>query len=235
MRQTAGKEAMQKITRRRFLGLGALTPLVTVGCRGGMPTIFGYQLGGQALYDSNISTIYVPVFKNRTFQTTPYRGFEVDITQAVIDQIGAVTPYHVVSNPDNADTELIGVLAAMGKQLYNRTQQNMVREGELQVRVDVVWRDLRNGKILSAPRKVRPSTGVVTPAPGDAPPIPFDPNTFIPPPADFPQDAVPTQVFGQGRYLPELGESNASAMARVQNRIATQIVSMMEKQWGGAR
>ena len=57
------------------------------GCQNG-PAIFGYQLGADALYDPNIRTVYVPVFNNRAFQTTPHRGFEVDVTQAVVREIG---------------------------------------------------------------------------------------------------------------------------------------------------
>src|SRR5437870_7404538 len=132
---------MPTFTRRRFLGL-TLAPVAAAGCQGGFPTIFGYRLGAEALYDTNIKTVYVPTFQNRAFQTTPYRGFEVDITQALIREIGRVTAYKVTSNVDAADTELIGVLMLIEKHKMNSTQQNSVRDGELQVSVDVLWRDL---------------------------------------------------------------------------------------------
>jgi hypothetical protein len=219
---------MSPLTRRRFLGFSATLPLALASCRSGVPTIFGYQIGAAALYDDRISTIYVPVFTNRAFQTTPYRGFEVDVTEAVIREIGTKTPYRVVSDPLKADTELLGNIVSITKNIMNRTQQNTVRDGEVIVAVDVVWRDLRDGTILSAPRKYRlPGT----PAPGDTPPIPFDPTINPPPPLPEPATLVPARIVAEGRYVMELGETNASAAKRVQNQIATQIVSMMEKSW----
>jgi hypothetical protein len=224
---------MAQLTRRRWLALTVLSPVVgTLGCRGGAATLFGYQLGADALYDPNIRTVYVPTFQNRAFQTTPYRGFEIDITKAVVDEIGRVTPFRVVSDPGRADTELIGVVVAIDKQVRNRTQQNTAREGELQVSVDVIWRDLRDGTILSAPRKPRlPNVAPTSPTGADPPPVPFDPNVPPAPPVTVPAEAVPTRITAFGRYLPELGETNASAMKRVQTQLAQQIVSMMERKW----
>ncbi len=223
---------MPRLTRRRFLSFASLAPLTgVVGCKGGIPTLFGYQLGADALYDPNIKTVYVHSFQNRAFQTTPYRGLEVEITKAVVDEIGRVTSFRVVSDPLKADTELIGVVIGLDKQLRNRTQQNTAREGELQVSVDVLWRDMRDGTILSAPRKPRALNVAPTATPGDLPSIPFDPNVPVPPPPTPLPETVPTRITAYGRYLPELGETNASAMKRVQNQIAVQIVSMMEKKW----
>ena len=36
-----------------------------VGCQGGPPTVLGYQLGADAIYDCDIRTVYVPTFSNR--------------------------------------------------------------------------------------------------------------------------------------------------------------------------
>lgn len=217
-------------TRRRFLRLAALAPLGgLLGCQG-TPSVFGYKLGAGALYDQNIKTVYVPIFVNRAFQTNPYRGFENDITKAVIDEIGRTTSFRVTSDPAKADTELLGVVSQIYKNILNRTQQNQVREGELVVNVDVVWRDLRDGTILSAPRGGRPNPppGAVDP---NNPPVPFDPSIPVPPVACDPGQPVPVRITAVGRFIPELGETNASAMNMVQNRLAVQIVSMMEKRW----
>lgn len=218
--------------RRAFLSwLGGAT-LAVMGCQNTTPLhLFGYRLGADALYDPNIRTVYVPVFANRALQTTPYRGFEVDLTQAVIREIGRTTSFRVVSDSERADTELIGVIVGIQKQILNRTQQNMVRDGDLIVTVDVVWRDLRDGTILSAPRKgTRPPAASL---PGDILPIPgpFDPT--LPPPAPLPEapQLIPTRLVASGRYLPELGETSSSAAKRVQDQLATQIVSMMERPW----
>jgi Lipopolysaccharide-assembly len=230
-KQCRGAESMVKFTRRSFFRLVATTPLAgLVGCRSGCPSIFGYQLGAGALYDSNIDTVFVHAFNNRALQTSPYRGMEADMTQAVIDQIGMVTPFHICSDCSRADTELLGNIVSIQKQIMNRNPQNTVRDGDLIVAVDIVWRDLRDGKILSSPRKGRvPGAG---PLPGDFPLLPFDPTVPVPPqPGEAPQP-TPARIIAMGRYLPELGESNASAQQRVCKEAAVQIVSMMEKKWG---
>jgi Lipopolysaccharide-assembly len=222
---------MPKFTRRRFLSFGALAPLVAAGCRNGCPTIFGYTFGTEHLYDTNIHTVFVHTFKNHAFQTTPYRGMETDITQAVVNEIGRVTPYTVTSNLAAADTELMGVIVSITKQNNNRTQQNTTRDGEIQVAVDVVWRDLRDGTILSTPTKPKPPGTPPIPGPHDPPPIPFDPNVPVVPPIPVPPDLVPARITVSGRYLQELGETNSSALARLEKDVAVQIVSMMEKKW----
>src|SRR5262245_39616642 len=102
---------MFTFNRRRFLALSATASLaVLAGCRGGGFTFLGYQVGADALYDPNIRTVYVPLFQNRAFQTTPYRGFEVDVTEALVREIGKTTPFRVTSDPNTADTDVLGNL-----------------------------------------------------------------------------------------------------------------------------
>ena len=217
------------MTRRQFLTLAAVAPLPAVGCRSGYKFL-GYDVGAGALYDPNVRTVYVPLFNNRAFQTTPYRGFEVDVTQAVIREIGKTTSFRVTSDCEKADTELLGNVVSIQKVLLNRNQQNQVREAEIVVAVDVVWRDLRDGAILSNPRP-RPVPGLPGPRLPDDQLVPFDPN--LPPPPDLREleNPVPVRIVATGRLLPELGETNASASKRIHDQIAVQIVSMMERKW----
>jgi hypothetical protein len=223
---------MPSVTRRRFLSLSVLVPLGAAGCRSEGFSILGYQIGTRPLYDPNISTVYVPLFNNRAFQWTPFRRIEVDITREVVRAIGQFTPYRVTSDCDRADTELLGNVASISKNIVNRNQQNQVREGEVVVQVDVVWRDLRDGTILSNPRPAPGGRGRNPGSALDVPPVSFDPE--IPPrPDQQPQElAVPVRITATGRYIPELGETNASAAQRVENQIAVQVVSMMERKWG---
>lgn len=221
---------MRQYCRRSFLRLAASAPIAAlIGCRGTTPSILGYQLGAQALYDENITSVYVPVFNNRAFQTTPYRGMEVAITQALIREIGRTTTFKVVSDPARADTELIGNVVMINKMIMNRNQQNTVRDGDLIVTVDVVWRNLKDGTILSSPRR-GPQLGIV-PVLGEPPVVPFDPTITLPPESAPAQQIIPSRLVVSGRYVPELGETNASASQRVEEKIAVQIVSMMEKKW----
>jgi hypothetical protein len=223
----------RSLLRLRFavaaVGVAALAALV--GCQGGPPCIFGYQLGADALYDPNIKSVYVPVFSNRAFQTTPERGIEVDITKAVVREIGAKTKFKIVSDPTRADTELLGNVVSITKTVLNRDQQNLIREAEIVLTVDVLWRDLRDGTILSAPRRGKPGPGGAPVLPSGEPIPPFDPDVPLPPPVAVVQPPTPTRLIATGRMLPELGESSTTAQQRAVNLLATQIVSLMEKPW----
>ena len=213
--------------------VGLLVALATaVGCQSGPQSFFGYQLGTAGIYDKNIKTIYIPVFSNRAFQTTPDRGMEVDVTKAVVREIQTKTPFTIVSDPERADTELRANIVSIGKNILNRDQQNLTREAEVVITADVLWRDLRTGRNLCAPRRVvNPNGG--TPAPtAEAPdPVPFDPDVPLPPPTATPTSEMPIRIIASGRELPELGESTATAEQKAINQLATQIVSMMEKPW----
>ncbi|QDU20789.1 LPS assembly lipoprotein LptE [Urbifossiella limnaea] len=210
---------------------GVIVLAVAVGCQGGAPTVFGYKLGADALYDCNIHTVYVPTFTNRAFQTGPYRGLELDLQRAVVREIGRRTRFKVVSDPERADTELQANVVGIDKSVLNRNLQNLIREADLVLSVDVLWRDLRSGEILSAPKRGRqPGPAGVPVIPGDAPPV-FDPTNPTPPPPEVVQFAPPTRLVATGRELPELGESSTTAEQRAVNAMAIQIVSMMEKPW----
>lgn len=206
------------ITRRGFL---RLLPLAAIGCRsGGDFTLFGYST--KPPFDHGIRTVHVPVFKSQMLQTTPYRDIEVDITSAVVKEINSRTPWRVSSNRDAADTELIGTLIAIDKGIMNRTPQNFARELELVLTCQLVWRDLRTGRVLSNARRARPE---------DVPLEPFDPG--LPPPECEPERerAVPATVVATARIIPELGESNATGIKAACDQMARQIVNMMEEPW----
>ena len=202
-----------------------------VGCQGGAPTLFGYKLGAGALYDPNVQTVYVPTFSNRAFQTTPSRGLEVDLQREVVRQIGQRTKFKVVSDPERADTELLANVVGLDKTVQNRNQQNLIREADMVLSVDVLWRDLRSGEVLSAPKRGRqPGPAGVPVIPADSPPV-FDPTNPAPPPPEVVQFALPTRLVATGRELPELGESTTTAEQRAVRAMAIQIVQMMERPW----
>jgi hypothetical protein len=222
---------MRTFNRRWFLARAAAVPLAA-GCQsnGGF-SIFGYQAGAGALYDQNIRTVYVPMFNNRGFQTTPYRGFEMNVTMAVVREIGKTTSFRVTSNYETADTELLGNIVGITKQKLNTNQLNQTREAEIDVTVDIVWRDLRDGTILSNPRP-RVSPGRAAPNPKvDAPPPAFDPNVPVPPDETKLALPNPVRIVATGRVLPELGETIATGAEAVEKQIAVQVVRLMEKRW----
>jgi hypothetical protein len=183
--------------------------LLLAGCEwDGNFTLFGYSTCPN--YATDIHTVHVPIFKNTTFR----RGVEFDLTRAVIREIEAKTPYKVVGEGCNADTELTGKIVALNKNVINRNQQNEIREAETALAVEVVWRDLRSGEILSKPK----------PGPGSPPPPP--PGT-----PGAPSGPPPVVISSIGDFIPELGQSITTAQQENVDRLAIQIVSMMEKPW----
>jgi hypothetical protein len=202
-----------RTSRRRFCAALLAWPIALVlpSCElDGNFTLFGYTT--QPNYDTNIKTVRVPIFQNATF----YRGLEFDVTRAVVREIQLKTPYRVVSGNQPADTELTGKIVSFTKGILNRNQLNEVREAETNLGVEVVWKDLRTGEYLSNPRR--------GPAPEPPPPA-----LGLPPPP--PPKPSPVMVFSLGHFIPEVGQSMATAQQENVNRLAIQIVSMMEKPW----
>ncbi len=155
-------------------------------------------------YDTTIKTVYVPIFKNQTF----YRGMEFDLTRAVIREIESKTPYKTSSSPVSADSELLGKIKSVVKSVINQNQLGEVRQAQLVMTVEIVWRDLRPGhvgEILSAQRQ----GGTGPPKPGDPPP-------------------PPVLVTSMGQFETELGGSLSTAQQQAFNTMAVQIISMME-------
>jgi hypothetical protein len=195
-------------------------------------SILGYTT--KPNYASDIRTVHVPVFGNRTF----YRGLEIELTKEVVRQIEDRTPFKVVSCAEDADTELKGVIANATKQIINRNQLNEVREAETLVAVELVWQDLRTGKILSKPCKPGEEE-VDTHIPGmpdTSTPISPDGTPALPPPVPGPEPGPPgpkpvVVVQSLAHFIPELGESITTAHQKNVKRLATQIVSMMELPW----
>lgn len=210
------------LTRRA--ALAALFGGAAAGCtHGGHFDLFGYTTTPN--YDPGIRTVYLPLFRTRVFETTPYRGMEMHLTRKVINAIESKTPMKVLSDPDGADTELQGTVVALTKFLTNRNQFNEAREVALYLTCEVVWYDLRpghEGEILTNPRR---RDGTVPPPAGFV----FDPdNPPLPPKPNLP---VPVQISANGRAVPEVGETNTTALNMAMDRLAVKIVSAMEQPW----
>jgi len=175
-------------------------------------------------YDPGIRTVYVPMFKCRMLQTSPFRGIEFTMTRTVVDAIESKTPMKVISDPHGADTELQGTVLSVNKLITNRTPFNGAREIALFLYVEVVWHDLRpghEGKILTNSKRRE----------GASPPIdfPFDPG--IPPTTVGPDKAQPVVLTTAGRAIPELGETITTGLQMAIDRMAVQIVGAMEQPW----
>ena len=193
------------------------------GCTsGGHFGMLGYSTAPN--YDPSIQTVYVPIFKTRILETTPYRGMEFTLTRKVMDAIESKTPMKVLSDPDGADTELQGTIVGLSKLLVNRTPFNEVRELALYLSCEIVWHDLRpgrEGKILTNPRH----------RDGEVPPPGFQFDAENPPLPAKPDRPRPVQISANGRGIPEVGESSTTALQMAIDRLAVKVVSAMEQPW----
>ncbi len=145
------------------------------------------------------------------------RGLEDYLTRAVIREINLKSPYRTVSCRDGADTELCLTIKTWRKTVLISTPTNQNRQAELGLGVEVVWKDLRPGKlgeVLSNPKSTLPQE----------PPLPGMPPTPV-------GKAAPVVLLPVATFEPELGGSNATAEQQAIDRVAVQIASMMEKSW----
>jgi hypothetical protein len=273
-------------TRRSVLlalaGMGLAVPACTwndwFAWNGGKPVLFGY--GTAPNYDKRFKTVRIKIFKNPTFwSVVPVPGMEMELTLALVREIEQKTPYKIVAG--DADTEISGSIKSFTKMALNYTQQNETREIETTLTVDVVWKDLRTGQLLTSPATGRavdlpPPAGLLAnqadplnggPAvPGTVqPPLVGTPNSPAGQAATFADNSAtpgvpapgatgvpgtpggppaPGVLGGPGmrptlgaivrsvaHFRPELGESISTAQQKNVNRMAEQIVSMMETPW----
>ncbi len=125
-----------------------LTVLLLTGC--------GYNQTGSSkneitsgyhwnsLFREDVQSVAVPIFTNKDYR----RGVELRLTEAVIKQIETRAPYKVVPK-DRADTVLEGQITQVWAAAITRDYQtNLPREQILNITVDLIWKDLRNGQIL---------------------------------------------------------------------------------------
>jgi hypothetical protein len=213
---------------------------------GGHFTLLGYTT--RPNYDPNIHTVRLKIFKNTTF----YRGLEFELAEALTREIEQKTPFKVVGGDCDADTELSGTIGNYSKNVINRNQLNEVREAQTVLGVEVVWRDLRTGEILSRPvTGLPPAMPLILPEPATGTvPVPLPPPTELLPSAEPPPGiapgiasagpivpggiappAPPVLIQSTASFIPELGGSITTARQQNVNNLATQIVSMMEVPW----
>lgn len=115
----------------------------------------GYSFSSS--HDSGISTVYVPTFKNSTFS----HGLEVELTDAIIKEIKATTPWRVVSQGD-AEAALTGsiVNSELRPLSYARTS-GLVQEMAVTLTIEFDFKDTRSGKVLASRRNFSSSEAFV--------------------------------------------------------------------------
>jgi hypothetical protein len=229
----------------RLLAAALLACLIPACSQDGHLAILGYTTAPN--YDCSIKTVRVPIFENKTYR----RNLEFQLTDAVVHAIEQMTPYKVVQHGD-ADAELCGVIMLDQKNELLANPLNEARESENVITVQVTYRNLRTGEVLSRPSRrpgiaaeefPQPPTpfqtpGLNTPAPVTPPTIPgveTPPDAPIlppQPPTPGPRTTPPPATIRSVAVLvPELGYSLGTAQQEAVQRMAVQIVSLMEKPW----
>jgi hypothetical protein len=95
-------------------------------------------------YSDSVRTIAVPIFENTTYE----RGVEFELTDAVIKEIEARTPYKVTSS-DRADTVLTGRVRSVElEQISKSPLTGLSEEVVVTVTIDFEWQDLLTGTAL---------------------------------------------------------------------------------------
>lgn len=156
-----------RLTPTRSLVLAALL-LVTAsqfGC-------VHYQIGNRSLYRPDIRTVHVPIFTSNSFR----RDLGERITEAVIKEIEATTPYKVV-DAQSADSVLRGSLLNDIKLVQGQNSLDDPRILQENFQIQYEWIDQRGqlvrqpGALSLAPvlmSETITATGILYPEPGQS-------------------------------------------------------------------
>ena len=108
------------------------------------PTAGGYEM--RSRFPAQYRTVAVTLFRNET-QDRPLNG---QLTEALIKEVQAMTPYHLSSDA-RADTLLRGTVRRRNLQELSKSRSTGLSEEMLyEVTVDWEWIDQRTGKVIVA-------------------------------------------------------------------------------------
>lgn len=143
------------------LGLSAaMSLLLLTGCAAD-PTQ-GYAFTSS--HDATVRTVAVPIFANPTYA----HGLEVELTDAIIKEIQAKTPWRVVPEGSGANTTLSGTLSdSRLRRLSTGPFTGMPQELSVELSVDFDWKDARTGKTIVSRRNFIASEAFVPASPAN--------------------------------------------------------------------
>jgi hypothetical protein len=139
-----GNPSMQSNQTKAGLWVVVCVAVAACGCgvESDNATVAGYQW--KSLYRTDVHTVCVPIFETKDF----HRGVEFQVSDALVHEIEAFTPYKVVAR-DHADTILEGEVVSVSTRPLSLSQESGVPQEEMaSVIVNFTWKDLRSGKIL---------------------------------------------------------------------------------------
>jgi hypothetical protein len=148
-------------SRRRHLVGGALL----VALLGGVASTTGCSpdprtgWSGASAWPEAYRSVAVPILQNRTYA----RHLDAQLTEALVKQIEASTPYKVMGQ-GTADTVLRGTITAVDlREISKSLVTGLGEEVALRVTLDYEWVDLRTGRTIVA-RRGFVGTAVFTPS-----------------------------------------------------------------------
>jgi len=101
------------------------------------------------LLRSDIRSVHVPVFENRTFR----RGLEVELTRALVRELTLHTHLRIAP-ADRADSTLSGELVDFAQETVTKSAQGDILLKRLQATVRFRWRDNLTGRDIVPPQRV---------------------------------------------------------------------------------
>ena len=114
-------------------------------------------------HDETVRTVSVPMFQNPTFT----RGIEVELTDAIIKEIQAKTPWRVTTE-GSANTTLTGTLTdSRLRRLSIGRDTGYSQEIAVELTVDFDWKDSRTGKTLVSRRSFTASEAFIPASPAN--------------------------------------------------------------------
>jgi hypothetical protein len=123
-----------------------LATVVGAGLAGGCSADPREGWSSASAWPTAYRTVAVPVFGNRTFA----RELDTQLTEAVVKQFEATTPYKVVGQ-GVADTMLRGTITEVQlREISKSVITGLGEEVALRVTLDYEWLDLRTGEPLAA-------------------------------------------------------------------------------------
>lgn len=133
--------------RRRIVALVAvLSAVIFITLAHGCAADPARGYSSASVFPAGIGTIHVPILANDTYD----RDIEFELTDALIKEIQARTPYKVTDGR-GADTILTGRIRKVERDSLSRSRlTGLSEEVIVSVTIDFEWRDLRTGKPLVA-------------------------------------------------------------------------------------
>jgi len=137
---------MAERSRRRALRFAALAVLAAAGGCASDPTL-GWS--DASTYHTDIATVAVPIAENRTYA----QGIEFELTDALIKEIGARTPYSVANESRAQTILLVQIREVRQPQLSKSAITGLAEEMIVGLTIDFQWIDRRTETTLVERRR----------------------------------------------------------------------------------